>query len=111
MNLQDRDTDLLAALAVAVGAAHVLSHHSGSTDLSVYEQDWRKRHTGRALAVVRPASTAEVAAVVRACAEHGASIVPQGGNTGLVVGGVPDATGTQVVLSLQRMNRIRQLDP
>jgi FAD/FMN-containing dehydrogenase len=108
---------LLAALAAAVGPAHVLcrggpDHLSGTDpDLSAYEQDWRKRHTGRALAVVRPASTAEVAAVVRACAAHGTSIVPQGGNTGMVVGSVPDSTGTQVVLSLQRMNAIRQLDP
>jgi FAD/FMN-containing dehydrogenase len=79
-------------------------------DLSAWELDWRKRWRGRALAVVRPGSTAEVAAVVRACAEHGASLVPQGGNTGLVGGGVPDASGTQVLLSLQRLNRIRALD-
>ncbi len=73
-------------------------------DLSAWEQDWRQRVRGKALAVVRPGSTAEVAAVVRACAEAGAAIVPQGGNTGLVCGGVPDDSGTQVVLSLQRMN-------
>ena len=58
-----------------------------------YEVDWRKRYRGRALAVVRPGSTAEVAAVVRACAAHGAAIVAQGGNTGLVGGSVPDASG------------------
>ena len=79
-------------------------------DLSAYEVDWRKRYHGRALAVVRPGTTAEVAAVVRACAAHGAAIVPQGGNTGLVGGSVPDASGTQVVLSLARMNRIRAVD-
>ena len=110
--LATRQEALLAALVAAVGPAHVL--HRGTdpeADLSAYEQDWRKRHTGRALAVVRPASTAEVAAVVRACAAHGTSIVPQGGNTGMVVGSVPDSTGTQVVLSLQRMNALRQLDP
>ena len=79
-------------------------------DLSAWEQDWRRRWRGRALAVVRPATTAEVAAVVRACAAHGVAIVPQGGNTGLVGGGVPDASGTQVLLSLQRMNRVRAID-
>jgi FAD/FMN-containing dehydrogenase len=97
---------LLQALAGIVGPAHVL--HEG--DLSAWEQDWRKRARGRALAVVRPGSTAEVAAVVQACRAHRTAIVPQGGNTGLVVGGIPDASGTQIVLSLTRMNRIRGLD-
>ena len=97
---------LLGELARCVGASHVL--HEG--DLSAWEQDWRKRSRGKALAVVRPGSTAEVAGVVLACAAAGVSIVPQGGNTGLVVGGVPDASGRQVVLSLQRMNAVRSLD-
>jgi FAD/FMN-containing dehydrogenase len=60
--------------------------------------------------VVRPGSTAEVAAVVKACAQAGVSIVPQGGNTGLVVGSIPDDSGTQVLLSLQRMNTVRHID-
>ena len=94
------------ALRGVVGAEQVLS----DGDLSAYELDWRKRFHGRALAVVRPADSAQVAAVMRACAEHGVGVVPQGGNTGLVGGGVPDASGTQVLLSLTRMNRIRQLD-
>ncbi len=97
---------LLDTLRAALGAAHVLTEG----DLSAWEQDWRRRWRGKALAVVRPGSTAEVAAVVQACAAHGAAIVPQGGNTGLVGGGVPDASGTQVLLSLQRMNRIRAID-
>ena len=79
-------------------------------DLSAFEQDWRKRSRGKALAVVRPGSTPEVAAVVKACAQAGVSIVPQGGNTGLVVGSIPDASGTQVLLSLQRMNAVRNID-
>jgi FAD/FMN-containing dehydrogenase len=103
MSLRD---GLRADLARIVGEAHVL--HEG--DLSAYEQDWRKRARGRALAVVRPGSTEEVAAVVRACAASGTALVPQGGNTGLVVGGIPDGSGTQVVLSLQRLNRVRALD-
>ena len=94
------------ALRNCVGADHVL----GDGDLSAWELDWRKRFRGRALAVVRPADTAQVAAVLRACAAHGVSVVPQGGNTGLVGGSVPDASGTQLLLSLTRLNRIRALD-
>ncbi|MDR7092832.1 FAD-binding oxidoreductase [Hydrogenophaga laconesensis] len=102
---------LLQALRETVGAAQVFTHDDPGADLSAWEQDWRKRARGRALAVVRPGSTAEVAAVVRACAAAGASIVPQGGNTGLVVGSVPDESGTQVVLSLTRLNAVRAIDP
>ena len=97
---------LLDQLRHTVGVAHVLT----DGDLSAYEQDWRKRETGKSLAVVRPANTQEVAAVVKACVQAGVSIVPQGGNTGMVVGSTPDATGTQVVLSLLRMNNVRALD-
>jgi FAD/FMN-containing dehydrogenase len=103
--MPDRD-EALAALRAAVGAAQVLTEG----DLSAYERDWRRRWHGRALAVVRPGHADEVAAVVRACMAHGLSIVPQGGNTGLVGGGVPDTSGTQVLLSLQRMNRVRAID-
>ncbi len=99
-------TALIQELAGIVGAAHVL--HEG--DLSAWELDWRKRSRGKALAVVRPATTEQVAAVVRACAAAGTPIVPQGGNTGLVVGGTPDASGTQVVMSLQRMHAVRAID-
>ena len=97
---------LIDALGAAVGRSQVLD----TGDLTAWELDWRRRWRGKALAVVRPASTQEVAAVVRACASHGVSIVPQGGNTGLVGGGVPDDTGSQVLHSLQRMNRLRRLD-
>jgi FAD/FMN-containing dehydrogenase len=92
------------------GDANVLTHDDPQTDLSAWERDWRKRAHGRALAVVRPANVQEVAAVVKACANTFTSIVPQGGNTGLVVGSVPDESGQQVVLSLQRMNQIRAVD-
>ena len=97
---------LLPALRAIVGQAHVLTEG----DLTGYELDWRKRERGKSLAVVRPASTAQVAAVVQACAAAGVSIVPQGGNTGMVVGSTPDASGTQVVLSLTRMTAVRALD-
>ncbi len=102
----NRFPDLLQTLRNTLGAAHVLT----TGDLSAWEQDWRKREHGKALAVVRPASTEEVAVVVQACAAAGVSIVPQGGNTGMVVGSTPDTSGTQVVLSLQRMNRVRKID-
>jgi len=97
---------LLGRLRGIVGTDQVLTEG----DLSAWQVDWRRRWRGRALAVVRPAHTEEVAAVVRACADSGTPIVPQGGNTGLVGGGVPDDSGTQVLLSLTRMNRVRQLD-
>ena len=97
---------LLETLRGEVGTAYVLTEG----DLCAWELDWRKRYRGRALAVVRPGSTAEVAAVVRACAAQGTAVVPQGGNTGLVGGGVPDASGTQVLLSLARLNRVRAID-
>jgi FAD/FMN-containing dehydrogenase len=98
--------DLILQLRALVGEAHVLSEG----DLSAWEQDWRKRSRGKALAVVRPGSTAEVAQVVKACADAGTSIVPQGGNTGLVVGSTPDESGTQLVLSLGRLNSVRAID-
>ncbi len=98
--------DLLNKLRQILGDGYVLTEG----DLSAYEQDWRKRTRGKALAVVRPASTQQVADVVKICAQAGVSIVPQGGNTGLVVGGIPDQTGTQVLLSLQRMNAVRAID-
>ncbi len=97
---------LLQALRAELGEAQVLSEG----DLSGYEVDWRKRYPGRALAVVRPGSTAEVACVLRLCSAHGIAVVPQGGNTGLVGGGVPDASGRQILLSLQRLNKVRAID-
>lgn len=97
---------VLELLRAAVGPANVLTEG----DLSAWEVDWRKRYRGRALAVVRPGSTDQVAAVVKACAAHGVPLVTQGGNTGLVGGSVPDASGTQVLLSLTRLNRVREVD-
>ena len=102
---------LLDSLRRIVGDTNVLTHDDPAADLSAWEQDWRKRVRGTALAVVRPGSTQQVADVVKACAAAGASIVPQGGNTGLVVGSTPDNSGTQVVLSLQRMSAVRAVDP
>jgi FAD/FMN-containing dehydrogenase len=97
---------LLAALTAAVGPAHVLSDPELRAG---YERDWTGRWRGDALAVVRPADTAQVSAVLTACAAHDAVIVPQGGNTGLVGGGVPRPGGRQVVLSSARLNRVGEV--
>jgi len=96
----------LAALRAIVGPANAIE----GGDLPAYEVDWRKRYRGRARAVARPADTLEVAAVMRLCAAHGVPVVTQGGNTGLVGASVPDASGTQLLLSLSRMNRVRAID-
>ena len=71
----------------------------------------RGLYRGRAALLARPASTAEVAAVVKVCAETGTAIVPQGGNTGMMGGATPFEHGQEILLSLARMNRIRALDP
>ncbi len=76
-----------------------------------YLSDWRNAYRGKAALIVRPANTEEVAAVVRLSNEYGMALVPQGGNTGLCGGSIPDETGNQVVLSLTRMTRIRHIDP
>ena len=96
----------LGVLKEAVGANQVITEG----DLSRYEVDWRKRYHGKALAVVRPGNSAEVAAVVKACSAHKVGLVVQGGNTGLVGASVPDASGSQVLMSLSRLNKIRELD-
>lgn len=95
---------LLDSLAAAVGADHVLTDPSVR---SSYEVDWTGRWTGSALAVVRPASTAEVAAVLRVCTAAGVPVVPQGGNTGLVGGAVPYGA---VVLSTRRLTSLSPVD-
>lgn len=100
-------TNFLDRVRDAIGASHVLT---SDADIAGYLTDWRRRFTGKALAVVRPANTEEVAAVVRLCNEFHIPVVPQGGNTGLVLGSVPDTSGTAIVISLTRLNRIRAVD-
>ena len=99
--------DLQQQLAAIVGPAHVLT---GEAELAPYLTDWRGRYRGRALALVRPGSTDEVAAVVRACAAAGVPMVPQGGNTSLCGAATPDQGGRSVLVNLSRLNRIRQID-
>ena len=100
--------ELNARLRAIVGAANVLD---GETDMAPFLSDWRGRYHGRARAVVRPRDTAEVAAVVAACAQAGVARVPQGGNTGLCGGATPLADGAAVVINLARLDRVRALDP
>ena len=98
---------LLATLKAIVGEANVLT---SDADVAPYVTDWRGRYRGSARAVVRPSTTADVAAVVRCCAEHGAPVVPQGGNTGLCGGATPREDSGEVVVSLSRLTRVRALD-
>ena len=99
-------TEFLALCAQRIGSQYVLQ----GGDMVGYLTDWRRRFTGTARAVLRPGSTEDVAALVQLCHTHRVPIVPQGGNTGLVLGSVPDQSGTAVVMSLSRMNHIRAID-
>jgi FAD/FMN-containing dehydrogenase len=99
---------LIARLKTLLGPAGVLTDQA---DTAPYAEDWRRLYRGHARAVLRPGSTADLAAAVCACAEAGVRIVPQGGNTSMVGGAVPAEDGREVVLSLSRMNRVRDVDP
>jgi len=100
-------TDLVERIRGIVGSAGLI----GTAEEALpYATDWRRRYRGKAVAVVRPASTAEVAEVVRVCAESRTAIVPQGGNTSLCGAATPDASGSQIVINLSRMNRVRAID-
>ncbi|WP_394701422.1 FAD-binding oxidoreductase [uncultured Roseibium sp.] len=102
-------SDLLTfRLRDIVGAENVLTQAS---DTASYTTDWTQQHEGEAIAVVRPANTNDIAAIVKLCAATGVAVVPQGGRTGLCGGGVPIAGQPSVILSLTRMNAIRSLDP
>lgn len=80
-------------------------------DMAPFLTDWMHKWSGEALGVAQPGSTEDVAAIIAWCAEHNVPVEPQGGNTGMVGGGVPDGDGRALVLSLKRMNRIRAVDP
>jgi FAD/FMN-containing dehydrogenase len=101
------DTQFIQALQAVVGQDQVIT---AASDLEPYLIDWRKRYRGTALAAVRPANTGEVAKVVQLCAQEKIAIVPQGGNTGMCGGATPNPEGRQIVISLQRMNRVREVD-
>lgn len=98
---------LPAALGQVVGNRGLVTDGS---DLDPYRHDWRHMFKGRPLCAVLPRNTREVAEVMQLCAASGVAVVPHGGNTGLSGGATPDESGQQVVLSLARMNAIRDID-
>ena len=79
-------------------------------DKEPYLTDWRKRYTGKALAIVLPRTSSEIAKIVQLCASNSISIVPQGGHTGFCGGATPDKSGNQIVLNFKRMNSILEID-
>ena len=100
-------SSLLESLSQCVGRANVLVD---AHDVAPFVEDWRGAFRGSAQAVVLPANTEDVATVVRACRSAGAPIVPQGGNTGMCGGAIADGSGSAVVVSLRRMNRVLDVD-
>ncbi len=100
--------DVLQRLKEAVGPKGWISDPH---DIEPHLVEPRGLYRGRTPLVLRPATTEEVAAVVKICAEAGVGVVPQGGNTGLVGGSVPDERGDEILLSLGRMNAVRTIDP
>ena len=105
--MNDRaDGSLADRLRAIVGERGIVA----SAEHAKYVEDWRGHYHGRAAAVVKPASTEEVAKVVRLLAAERVAMVPQGGNTSLCGASVPDGTGAQVVINLSRMNRVRAVD-
>ena len=100
--------DLIARFAAIVGEAHALR---AASDIAPFLVEPRNKFHGATPLVLRPGSVAEVSAILRLAGATGTPIVPQGGNTGVVGGQVPDASGREVVVSLSRLNRIREVDP
>jgi FAD/FMN-containing dehydrogenase len=98
---------VLAAIRNIVGPAGLLTD---AADTAPYAEDWRRLYQGRTPAVVRPADTAQLAAVMALCHAHGVAVVPQGGNTSMVAGATPDADASQIVISTARMNGVRAID-
>jgi FAD/FMN-containing dehydrogenase len=101
------DQSLIDRLKEIIGPAHVLT---SAADKQAYEHEPRDLFIGHALCVVRPASTQDVAAIMQLCHSTRTALVPQGGNTGLVGGQIPDAHGDQIILSLKRMSAMREID-
>jgi FAD/FMN-containing dehydrogenase len=99
---------LLPKLANIVGAKHVITDPDV---MAPHLSEWRKLYTGKAQALVRPSSTAEVSAIMRLAHETDTPVVPQSGNTGGVGGQIPDQSGRAILLSLARMDRVRDVQP
>lgn len=108
--MTDRASALRAFREAAIarlGATHVRD----GADAKAFEEDFWRQNSGHAFCVVEPATRDDVQALVKLSAQYQIALVPQGGNTGLVNGGIPDQSGEQVLMSLKRMNRIRAVDP
>jgi FAD/FMN-containing dehydrogenase len=107
MNDLSLNASLLDRMKAIVGERNVLTTDH---ERAPFENDWRDQWHGRAAAVVKPGSTDEVARMLKLLSDERIAIVPQGGNTSMCGGSVPDASGTQVVVNLSRMNRVREID-
>ena len=99
---------IVEALRARLGPSGILTD---PTDTAPYCEDWRRLYRGHTPAVLRPATTTDVADAVRLCADYGVAIVPQGGNTSMVGGAAVSEDGSQIILSLSRMNKVRGIDP
>jgi FAD/FMN-containing dehydrogenase len=105
--MTDAEAQLIATAAELLGPKAVITDAS---EIEPWVSDWRGRVHGASPAMLAPVSTEEVAAIVRLAAEHRVPLVPQGGNTGMAAGATPAADGSQILLSMRRMNRIRSMD-
>ena len=99
--------EIIAALHAIVGDAGL---KTGDTDTEAFLTDWHGQYRGRSLAVVMPETTEQVSQVMALADAHDIVVVPQGGNTGFMGGATPDHAGNSILLSLRRMNRIREID-
>ncbi|MBU3630229.1 FAD-binding oxidoreductase [Polynucleobacter sp. AP-Melu-500A-A1] len=99
--------NLIAEFEAILNGKYILTDEEAKAP---YLTDWRKRYTGKALAVLLPANTSEVAAIVKVCAASNIAIIPQGGHTGFCGGATPDSSGKQIIINLKRMNQVRELD-
>lgn len=111
--LNSVNTDDIAHFSKFLAPASILSTLSpiatASSELSPFNNDWMNKYHGKSTTVLRPRTTQEVSQIVEYCNERGIGIVPQGGNTGLVGGGVP--LEDELILSLGNMNKVRSFDP
>jgi FAD/FMN-containing dehydrogenase len=99
-----RISELIAKLSAALGPKGV---STDPQEIEPHIQDWRGRWKGSTPVLVKPASTEEVSKAMKLCAEYGVAVNPQGGNSGMVNGSVPQG---EVLISLKRMNKVREVD-
>jgi FAD/FMN-containing dehydrogenase len=104
--MTDGEVRLIAEAGKRLGGKAVITDPS---EIEPWVTDWRGRVHGAAPAMLVPASTEEVAEIVKLAADHRVALVPQGGNTGMAAGATPPADGSALLLSMRRMNRIRSV--